>query len=182
MSRKAYISGVLQGGSRLKVHPPQHGNISIDPIFVVLLNSQIIANAFGGPGGNIDIVTNFFFTSSDSVVEASSALGVSGTVSISSPDTDVSGGITTLPDNFLDISELLAEQCATRKGIRSNSLVVTGSGGLPADPGGYLSAAVLDNDHDVRDLGSVKLGTGMPLDYNSTTDRAMALTEPDCHP
>ena len=120
------------------------GNISIDPIFVVLLNSQIIANAFGGPGGNIDIVTNFFFTSSDSVVEASSALGVSGTVSISSPDTDISGGITTLPDNFLDISELLAEQCATRKGIRSNSLVITGRGGLPQAPGNYLTASILD--------------------------------------
>ena len=31
------------------------GNITIDPEFVVLENSQISANAFGGPGGNITI-------------------------------------------------------------------------------------------------------------------------------
>ena len=158
------------------------GNISIDPIFVVLLNSQIIANAFGGPGGNIDIVTNFFFTSSDSVIEASSTLGVSGTIAISSPDTDVSGGITVLPENFLDISELLTERCGTRQGIRSNSLVVTGSGGLPADPGGYLSAAVLDNEYDIRTKGLGTLGASMTLDDNLLAGVAVALNESGCHP
>jgi large exoprotein involved in heme utilization and adhesion len=34
------------------------GSVNIDPQFVLLQNSQILANAFFGPGGNISITTN----------------------------------------------------------------------------------------------------------------------------
>ena len=120
------------------------GNINIDPIFVILINSQIIANAFEGPGGNITIVTDFYLKDDASIVDASSALGISGTVIISTLDDDISGSITVLPETYLDASTLLTGQCAANDGIGSNSLVVTGSGGLPEDPGSYLSASVLD--------------------------------------
>jgi large exoprotein involved in heme utilization and adhesion len=83
------------------------GNITIDPQFVVLDNSQIIANAFGSPGGNIRIVTDSFFASPDSIVDASSQLGIDGTVEIDSPDTDITGGITILPESFFDAAALL---------------------------------------------------------------------------
>ena len=56
------------------------GNIVIDPVFVVLDGGTIQANAFGGPGGNISIVAENFLASPDSLVEASSALGIAGTV------------------------------------------------------------------------------------------------------
>ena len=52
------------------------GNITIDTIdsaFVILANSQITANAFGGPGGNIDIVTEVFLADPTSQVTASSS-------------------------------------------------------------------------------------------------------------
>ncbi len=40
------------------------GNINIDPELLILDNSQILANAFGGPGGNINIVADVFLVNS----------------------------------------------------------------------------------------------------------------------
>ena len=59
------------------------GNITIDPQFVILNQSNILANAFGGPGGNINIVADNVIISAQSRIDASSALGINGTVNIS---------------------------------------------------------------------------------------------------
>ena len=67
------------------------GNIFIDPTFVILEGgSRIVANAFGGPGGNIQIFALYFLNTLDSLVDASSTAGLPGTVSISSPNTNLS--------------------------------------------------------------------------------------------
>jgi large exoprotein involved in heme utilization and adhesion len=47
------------------------GNILIDPTFVVLNNSQIKADAFGGPGGKVTIIADNLLKSSDSTITAS---------------------------------------------------------------------------------------------------------------
>ena len=109
------------------------GNITIDPVFVILQNSQIIASAVGGSGGNISIVSQFFLQDTASVVNASSQLGISGTVAISAPQVDLSSSLTVLPSAFFDASALLRESCAARAG-RSNSFVPAGRGGLAAQP------------------------------------------------
>jgi large exoprotein involved in heme utilization and adhesion len=84
------------------------GNITIDPVFTVLDGaSEIVARAREGSGGNIRITTDFLFQSPDSLIDASSEFGVSGTVEIDSPDTDITGGITTLPESFFDAAALL---------------------------------------------------------------------------
>jgi len=54
------------------------GNIGIDPEFVILNNSQILANADQGNGGNITIVADFFIPSESSLVNASSQFGLDG--------------------------------------------------------------------------------------------------------
>ena len=61
------------------------GSVNIDPEFVILQNSQILAQAVQGPGGNISITTNTFLPDNESVVSASSQAGVNGTVSVQSP-------------------------------------------------------------------------------------------------
>ena len=112
------------------------GNISIDPTFVVLSNSQIIANAFGGPGGNIDIVADVFLKSPDSIVSASSALGLPGTVDIQAAITDLSGSLAPLPEAVLQATSLLQQSCAARFGDgKVSSLVAGGREGLPFEPG-----------------------------------------------
>ena len=113
------------------------GNIAIDPQFVILQNSQIIANAFGGPGGNINIVAGQLIADPATVISASSALGIDGSVNIDAPDTDVSASLAVLPVSLLDAASLLRAGCsAARAGL--SSLVEIGRGGLPADPDGYL--------------------------------------------
>jgi filamentous hemagglutinin family protein len=134
------ISTAVGGGSGAG------GNISIDPIFVVFeQGSSIVANAFGGPGGNIGIVANYFFSAADTVIDASSALGVPGVVQIATPNVDVAGRLATLPAQFLDRSGLLRSACAVRGGAPASSLVAVGRGGLPASPehgavGAYFDA------------------------------------------
>lgn len=112
------------------------GNISIDPQFVVLNNSRIVANAFGGNGGNINIVAGNFIASPDSVVDASSQLGISGSITITAPKADVAGGVGVLTASFFDASALLRSNCGARAGRMASSFTGTGRGGLPAAPGG----------------------------------------------
>jgi filamentous hemagglutinin family protein len=114
------------------------GNISIDPQFVILDNSRIQANAFGGPGGNISIVAGTFFADFTSTVEASSQLGIEGSIEIDSPDTNVSGGLVVLPVSFDDASGLLAHSCEKVIGAANSSLVVSGRGGQATNLDGYL--------------------------------------------
>ena len=119
------------------------GNIFIDPQFVVLQNSQIIANAFGGPGGNINIIAGQLIVDPATVISASSALGIDGSVNIEAPDSDVSSDLAVLPDSFLDAASLMQAGCgAARAGL--SSLVEVGRGGLPSDPDGYLASLDLD--------------------------------------
>jgi hypothetical protein len=124
------------------------GNIFIDPQFVVLTHdatkstpSEIVANAFGGPGGNIRIVAGqFIATPGGNLVEASSAKSIDGTVEIDAPDTDVAAGVAVLPESFLDASTLLREHCGAARAGGASSLVAAGRGGVPVDPDGYLSS------------------------------------------
>ena len=72
-------------------------------------------------------------------IDASSALGISGTVDIQAPVTSLSGTLAPLPQAFVSAAALLPAQCAARaQGGRYSSLVLGGRDGLPADPGGVL--------------------------------------------
>lgn len=117
------------------------GNIDIDPVFVILNNSVIQANAYGGNGGNIRIVTDYLISSTDSRIEASSQLGIAGSIEISSPNVDVGAGLTVLPSSYLDASLLLRDACAGSRGAAgANTLVGAGNGGLPQGPGGLFTS------------------------------------------
>ena len=89
------------------------GNITISsPDFVILENGgKIIANAFEGQGGNIDITTKALLVSDDSTISASSELGVSGTVQVNAPDSDLTTNLETLSQDYLDAVEL-RNRCA----------------------------------------------------------------------
>jgi filamentous hemagglutinin family protein len=135
------------------------GNIMIDPTFVILQNGQIIANAFGGNGGNITIVAGFFFADPFSVVSASSARGVSGTVNIQAPITNLSGTLAPLSEEFLQAAGLLRASCAARfQGGNISSFVVAGRDGMPLEPGGFLpSPLFIENSRSSRLAGSLNV-------------------------
>ncbi|HZW26698.1 MAG TPA: filamentous hemagglutinin N-terminal domain-containing protein [Gallionella sp.] len=119
------------------------GNIFIDPQFVVLNNSNITANAFGGNGGNIQLIANNFFQSANSTVTASSQLGVSGSVSLNTHLTDLSGSLASLPMVYLDTTGLIKQRCAAQLDGKISTFVLAGRGGIPQEPTGLMPSASL---------------------------------------
>ena len=121
------------------------GNITIDPQFVILQNSQIIAQAFAGAGGAIEIVaTSAFIADPNSIVDASSTLGISGIVNIQSPLQNVGGELPALSEEFSSAAALLAQQCAARAADgKFSTFVVAAREGLPMEPGGFLASPSL---------------------------------------
>ena len=115
------------------------GNIFIDPHYVILNDSQIIANAYEGKGGNITIVADLFLQDPGSVVSASSALGVSGTVDIQAPISNISGVLAPLTSTFVSATDLLRERCIARihEG-KYSSFIIGGRDGIPQEPGSLM--------------------------------------------
>lgn len=109
------------------------GDVTIDPKNTVLNRSSITARAVEGRGGNILIVTDYYFQSGESFLDASSELGIDGTVRVTSPDTDLTGGLATLPATYLDASALLERDCAART-ERAGSFAVRARVPLAAPP------------------------------------------------
>ena len=114
------------------------GNITIDPAVMTLQNSQILAQAVQGQGGNINIVAGTFLADQTSLVNASSQFGLSGTVNIQSPISSLSGTLATLSQRPQPAQNLLSQRCAAQANGRLSSLVVTGRDALPSEPGGWL--------------------------------------------
>ncbi len=109
------------------------GDILIDPSFIILNHSDIIANAYAGDGGNLLLICDYLFADSASRMEASSELGLDGTIEIDTPNLDLSESFIVLP-GYRRIPEVLQDDCEASSRDTSSSLVVTGSGGLPPQP------------------------------------------------
>ncbi|MBN2373982.1 filamentous hemagglutinin N-terminal domain-containing protein [bacterium] len=116
------------------------GNIMIDPVFVILNKSRIIADAEAGRGGNINIVCDVFVSSSESIVRASSRLGIDGIVEIDAPVVDISGRLAVLPDSLKDFVLFFPKQCAEREDDEESYLIISGRQGFPPIPGGLWQA------------------------------------------
>jgi len=143
------LSTSVQGGP-----DTSGGNITIDPTFMTLQNSQILAQAVQGQGGNINIIAGTFLADPTSVVSASSQFGLSGAVNIQSPLSMLSGTLATLPQRPLQVQHLLQQRCAAQGNGQLSSLVVAGRDTLPYEPGGWLmsSMALLSDDGPVSQL------------------------------
>jgi large exoprotein involved in heme utilization and adhesion len=156
------------------------GNIFIDPQFVVLQNSQVIANAFGGPGGNINIIAGQLIADPATAISASSSLGIDGTVNIEAPDTDVSADLAVLAASFLDAASLMQAGCgAARAGL--SSLVEVGRGGLPSAPDDYLASLDLDVAIRTENAGAARLNqSGGAIPGLSAPVRVAFAAAPEC--
>jgi filamentous hemagglutinin family protein len=116
------------------------GSVDIDPQFVILQNSQILANSVFGPGGNISITTNLLLPDTTSVISASSQFGQQGTIVIQSPVSPASGKLVPLGQKPLIATALLSQRCAALAGGNASSFTVAGRDSLPAEPGGWVSS------------------------------------------
>ncbi|MEN9567704.1 MAG: hypothetical protein RLZZ69_2900, partial [Cyanobacteriota bacterium] len=132
------------------------GNITIDTDFLIatpLENSDIVANAFEGDGGNISIAAQRIFgieqrAASDgnrtNDIDASSEFGLSGTVEINTPDVDSNQDLVQLPTQ--PIEKEVVQACAPSKVREQSEFVIKGSGGLPPSPEDALDSDALEVD------------------------------------
>jgi filamentous hemagglutinin family protein len=121
-------------------------------------NNDISANAFSGSGGKITITTKNTFgfvprtrasverldptgeinpnnlRTSDITAFSQQNPTLNGTVQINSPDADPSKGLVELPVNLVDASQQIAAGCDSGSKIARGSFIMTGRGGLVADP------------------------------------------------
>ena len=136
------------------------GNITINsPIIAAFENSDIIANAVEGNGGNIDITTQGIFglefrdkLTEESDITASSEFGINGRVEINNLSITHTG-IVSLPVALSDSSQKIASGCSSNTG---NSFVITGRGGIPKNPNQYLNSSLTWSD--IRDLSAYHKG------------------------
>ncbi|MBY5311312.1 S-layer family protein [Aphanizomenon flos-aquae CCAP 1446/1C] len=142
------------------------GNITINaPIILGWENSDIIANAIKGRGGNIQITTQGLFglkfrnqLTSDSDITASSEFGVSGNVQVNNIGIDPNSGLVELPENVTDSSQQIATGCSNDAG---SSFFATGRGGIPQNPNQDVRSDVYDGLRlgtwsDIRDISAYR--------------------------
>ena len=135
--RDSFITATVGGGPGTS-----GGNITIDPEFVILENSQIVSDAFQGRGGDIAIEAGVFLADPASEVSAKaqdSEVGIDGQIDIRALVTNLSGLVTPLPPDLAPAAELLRDQCEARlhEGTVS-SLVARGRASMPVSPEGIL--------------------------------------------
>jgi filamentous hemagglutinin family protein len=129
------VAGGKGSGGNIFLLPETIGAQTIGTTrFAVLNRSDIIAQAQEGNGGNITLAAGQLVKSFDSVIDASSELGLSGSIDIRAPNTDIASSLPLQLESFLDASRLLASSCAARAGQPASSLTAGGRGGLPPDP------------------------------------------------
>ncbi len=139
--RDSEITATVGGGDQTV-----GGNITTNSEFVILENSRIVANAFEGRGGNIQIAAEAFLADANSAVSASAALGVDGMVSIDTFN-ELSETVTPLPGNFEGATTLLRERCAGRlRGQGTGRFILAGRDRPPNSPGGVLSSPLPRED------------------------------------
>ena len=132
------------------------GNINIDADFVIAQpdrGNDIVASADEGTGGNIDITTNAIFglEERDSIppnntndLDASSQLGVDGTIEINELDVNPTEALEELPVEVIDVASLV-EQNLCQQG-QGSEFVVTGKGGTAPSPARARERSVSEID------------------------------------
>jgi large exoprotein involved in heme utilization and adhesion len=134
------------------------GDVTIraDNGFIVAVpgeDSDIIANASEGRGGNIQITTQGIFGIEErraipgngtNDIDASSQFGVNGVVVINTPDFDPSQGLVNLPNEPVNVE--VAQGCQTGKEQASVAFFNTGRGGLAPNPYEPISSSEIWED------------------------------------
>jgi large exoprotein involved in heme utilization and adhesion len=136
------------------------GDISVDPDFIILQNSQILAKAVEGQGGNISLIANdAVLIDPFSVLDASSALGISGSVDIQAPIKVLSGTIVPLPQDPAPVTNLYGTKCVAGAGGHFSTFVDSKTDSLAPTPGTFLASPFLPLLSASQVAGSGHVGT-----------------------
>jgi filamentous hemagglutinin family protein len=142
------------------------GNITIDvPVIVGLENSDIVANAVKGQGGNIKITTQGISglnyrdrLTLDNDITASSEFGINGNVQVNTIGINPTNALNALPIDVVDSSTQITDRCGAAK---TASFIATGRGGMPQNP---MKKRSSDRPwHDLRPLTATALSAPIAI-------------------
>ncbi|MEM8504246.1 MAG: S-layer family protein [Cyanobacteria bacterium P01_D01_bin.1] len=133
---------LLRRGSRLSAEAGgtgDGGNIDIaTPFLLALENSDIVANAFQGTGGDVSISAQSVLGTTfrdrltpQSDITASSQFGTNGTVTLDTPTVTPSSDAVELPSALANLDQRVAAGCSQQQG---NQFITSGRGGVPTNP------------------------------------------------
>jgi large exoprotein involved in heme utilization and adhesion len=127
-------------------------------ILLGLENSDIVANAFRGNGGQIRIKADQIYgleyrsqLTPDNDITATSQFGSNGLVSIDDLRLERNAGLLPLPIALSDEKQRITDRCETN---RRNRFIITGRGGLPKTPTWNL-----DSNRAWRDVRKIRVST-----------------------
>ncbi len=138
------------------------------PNVTTLDNSLVIARAAKGRGGNIGITSDFIFRN-NTTVSASSNEGVDGAVNINSPETNISGSIVALPENYINASDHLSKHCSVQT-REVSSFVVKDRNTIPPGPDDASASTFFVNNPNQRFSGN-RVGAENTDQFISTVRR-----------
>ncbi len=118
------------------------GDVALSGERVLLNRAEVRAGAITGFGGNIDIRGSGVLISSDTILDASTELGIDGRIFISAADTNLIERVQVLPETMLTASSQLAAQCAARDPHAKSSFVVGRRDATPPTPDRWLGPTV----------------------------------------
>jgi large exoprotein involved in heme utilization and adhesion len=128
-------------------------------------NSDIIANANQGRGGNIQISTQLLtglafrpYETSLSDITASSQSGLNGNVQLNVANFQLNQNPVALPIGLIDPATQITPACSASN--ERNSFVVTGRGGLPPTPTEVLNAMAPWGAGAMAPQGDGAMGSG----------------------
>ena len=130
------------------------GNVTIDPLLFTLRQSQIVAQANVGDGGNIALAANLFVADTETLISASSARGIDGEVAIESPNQAANPVSADLNTGFQVLPDFINKRCVSNTQADRSYLVVENMYPVRRDPNDYLHTSAPAG----QDLG---LGTGL---------------------
>jgi filamentous hemagglutinin family protein len=156
ISTSAGLAGAGGNGGNINITTPRGFLVTVPNE-----NNDITANAFNGSGGRVTInaqsIYGFIPRSRDELVQllgpnqldprllptnditASSQFGLSGSVTVNTPDLDPNRGLVQLPTTPTDPSNRIDQSCASSSSGVGSRFTVTGRGGLPSQPDESLS-------------------------------------------
>jgi len=133
LSLQSAITAKAQGSQAIH----NGGNVSIEtPRLTVLDQTEILASAYAGHGGDIVLQTDYLLRSPSYLLDASSQLGVAGQIWVNSFEVDMSKVFHSLPHDYLQASNLLKQRCAAKFNLDMSSLTVESYEILPPMPFG----------------------------------------------
>ena len=137
----------------------QGGNITLNPEFIVMQNSQILAKAALGSGGEIDLRADAIFIDDVNSLNASAGpAGVDGSINIQAPIQNLSQAIAPLPESIVEVASLYNARCAGQKNGQFSSFSLKGRDRIPFIPGELIPTPL-----SLSDLTRARIQNPQPL-------------------